>query len=129
MEYVDVTDELIWAELDEDKCPCQGNGWAFIEDWEECPLHFQGQLHPMSVDLLLDDPARLEEAKRVSNLNWKIDQAKEEVRQARVKLQLAQSSLSMLELELINKTPTRQMEIIKIQECYPTVQMKAVRPQ
>lgn len=37
-----------WAEEDETACPCRGNGWALsdVDTWHECPIHFEGQLHP-----------------------------------------------------------------------------------
>lgn len=121
----------IWAELDESICPCEGNGWALIKDeWRECPLHFCGQLHPESKDLLLDDLKELAETEKSSILNWKINKAKEKVSELQAQVRQAQIELYALELELTNRTPTIKLEIVPLnRNCYPTVRMKAVRPE
>ena len=41
-----------WAEADADRCPCHGNGWALsdVDTWHECPIHYNGQMHPECYD-------------------------------------------------------------------------------
>lgn len=113
----DPFDTSFWGELEEIDCPCQGEGWANINgSWSECGIHYRGQLHPESKELLLDEPGKLAEAERASFLKWKVDAAKEEVRKLTVALQLAQNNLHLLELEQINKTPTIQMKAVVIPE-------------
>jgi hypothetical protein len=95
-----------WS-MDELECPCGGGGWA--EDkagWAECPLHFEGQLHPESRILLLDDPARLEEENRKSILHFKIREKRGIILELQKSLKAQQEAILKLELELINKTPT-----------------------
>jgi hypothetical protein len=105
---------MIWAELEEEHCPCQGTGWAQMPDesWETCFLHFQGQLHPESKMLLLDDKARLQEEERRSHLRWKIGKTRDEIADLATKLREQQALLVKYELELINKTPTVRMPAI-----------------
>lgn len=127
---VNLFDPSFWAEIEEIDCPCQGTGWANVDDqWKECPIHYAGHLHPESRDLLLDEPKKLAEAERTAQLTWRIEQQREAVRKLQVELQLAQHSLVQLELELVNKTPTTKIEAINLPvHCFPTVEMKAVRP-
>jgi len=124
-------DSSFWAELEEIDCPCQGDGWANINDeWGECPIHFHGQLHPESRDLLLDDPKVLAEAERQSTLSWRLEKARHDLNELQVKVRHAQYNIHLLELEKVNRTATTKMEVVKMPEnCYPTVQMKAVRPE
>ncbi len=123
-------DTEFWSELEEIDCPCQGSGWGNINnEWKECAIHFEGQLHPESRDLLLDDPAGLRAAERASCLAYRINKAKEEVAELQTKLRHATYNLTLLELEQVNKTPTTKVKAFEMPEnCYPTVQMKAVRP-
>jgi len=104
----------IWAELEEEHCPCQGTGWAQMTDdsWENCFLHFKGQLHPESRMLLLDDKARLQEEERRSHLRWKIEKSHLLIAELAGKLKAAQAALVQYELELINKTPTVKMSAV-----------------
>lgn len=127
--YVDPFENTLWFEMEEINCPCQGDGHANInEEWEECPIHYHGQLHPQSRVLLLDDPITLLEVERVSILNWKIGKVRAELLEHQEKVRNAQHKLFLLELEIINKTPTIKLEAIKIPEkCYPTVEMRAVK--
>lgn len=37
------------AALEDGKeCPCRGRGWICnpFDYWQECPIHFSGQMHP-----------------------------------------------------------------------------------
>jgi hypothetical protein len=105
--------EDIIYELDEDDCPCSGFGWtAHGNSWKECPLHFEGQLHPESKQLLLDDLNQLHEEERKSMLRWKIDQVKKNISNIQQTLRAEQANLVKLELELINRTPTVKMPAI-----------------
>jgi hypothetical protein len=107
-------DEQFWAELDENRCPCAGEGWAQTDifQWKECPIHFHGQLHPESKDLLLDDPARLEEEDRKSQLRYKIASCKAAVEHYQGLIRDQQKLMVQFELELINKTVTVQMPAV-----------------
>jgi|SRR5579885_957063 len=104
----------LWAELDEARCPCQGEGWAEIDTdtYRECPIHFVGQLHPQTRVLLLDEPARLAEEERRSQIRYRLDEAKKLVDGLQIQLRVAQKQVVELELELINKTPTKKMPAI-----------------
>jgi hypothetical protein len=101
------TDNTFWAELDESHCPCEGRGWADIEgNWTECPIHFEGQIHPESKQLLLDDLKQLQEEERKSILRWKMKKTRETIAEIQQSLKEEQAKLVKLELELINRTPT-----------------------
>lgn len=102
-----------WAELDEKDCPCDGSGWAeFVSQTEQCPIHYNGQLHPDSQALLLDEPDRLREEERKSNLKWRIGKVQATITELQTNLKEAQKTLVGLELELINKTPTVKMQAV-----------------
>jgi hypothetical protein len=105
--------EDVIFELDEDTCPCRGLGWAECgRDWVECPIHFEGQLHPESKQLLLDDLRQLREEERKSILKWKIEQSRKRIAEAQHALRAEQAALVKLELELINRTPTVKMPAV-----------------
>lgn len=108
-------DEKFWAELDEARCPCHGSGWAQtdVSSWKECPIHYLGQLHPESRELLLDDPALLQEEERKSFLRFKIASCKEAIALAQEEIKKQQKMLVQYELELINKTVTTKMVAVK----------------
>lgn len=102
-----------WAELDETYCPCEGTGWADVNGvMTQCFIHYQGQLHPDSLALLMDEPDRLREEERKSHLRWKIEQAKQKIIEIQAALKETQKSVVNLELELINKTPTVKMQAV-----------------
>ena len=104
-----------WSEIDEDNCPCNGTGWGDVsESWQECPIHFHGQLHPESRLLLLDEPSRLREEERKSQLIWNIVKVKEEIKTATASLKKHYANLRKWELELTNRTPTLKVEILKL---------------
>lgn len=108
-----------WAEIDDIKCPCKGKGWALrSKEWVECPVHFVGQLHPESRDLLLDDPISLKEEERKSHLKWRIDVHQTELAEAFSRVKSLQQRISMLQYELINKTPTVRMEAVRIDDLF-----------
>lgn len=105
-------DDIIY-EPDEDTCPCGGLGWVEAgQAWHECPIHFEGQLHPESKQLLLDDLRSLQEEERKSILNWKIGQVRKRIADVQQTLRAEQATLVMLELELINRTTTIKMPAI-----------------
>jgi hypothetical protein len=105
-------DDIIY-ELDEDDCPCRGFGWTEHGlSWKECPLHFEGQLHPESKQLLLDDLNQLHEEERKSMLRWKIEQVRRNIGTIQHTLRQEQAKLVKLELELINRTPTIKMPAV-----------------
>lgn len=110
-----------WADLDEDRCPCRGHGWAEVDEdvWKECPIHFDGQLHPHTKELLLDEPAKLLEEERKSQLVYKIKQARNLVASLQDQLNKTQQEVLALELELINKTPTRKIEAVSLEGLLP----------
>lgn len=97
-----------WFHMDETKCACLGQGWAQVDNqlWKECPVHFEGQLHPETRVLLLDEPERLVEEERKSRLRFQIDDAKEHITKFQSLLKEQQTRLVKLELELINRTET-----------------------
>jgi hypothetical protein len=101
--------------MDEHTCACQGLGWAESakDVYVECPVHYEGQLHPDTLALLLDEPDRMVEEERKSRLKYRI-------KDARSKITGAQEKLRKMELELINRTPTvRAMPAVKYE---PTVE-------
>jgi hypothetical protein len=97
-----------WCHMDESKCPCGGQGWAEVDNgtWKECPVHFEGQLHPETRVLLLDEPAHLAEEERKSRLNYQIKTTREQIKELQGALKNQQQHLVALELELINRTAT-----------------------
>ncbi len=119
-----VHDESFWAEREDIDCPCQGEGWADIDnEWTECPVHFQGQLHPETYALLLDDP-KLAETERKSILNWRIAKVRSELAEMQMKVRHAQYDLHLLELELVNKTATIQMKAVNVDELLKQTEAK-----
>ena len=102
--------EDVFFELDEEDCPCRGIGWAEVgRDWKECPIHYEGQLHPESKQLLLDDLRQLKEEEKKSILRWKIENSKKSIAELQAALRVQQNNLVRLELELTNRTPTVRM--------------------
>ena len=104
-----------WSELEDEVCPCKGTGWALMnEDWENCFIHYHGQIHPESKMLLLDDKQKLQEEDRRSQLRWKISKSREKITVLQAQIKIEQRLLAGLELELINKTPTIKMPAVKV---------------
>lgn len=104
-----------WAELDENRCACHGCGWAEVskDEWVECPIHFEGQLHPDTQALLFDEPDRLAEEERKARLRFQIKESQSKINEAQQLLHSQQAKLKQLELELINRTPTvRAMQAV-----------------
>jgi hypothetical protein len=97
-----------WVEMDENKCRCRGTGWAEVSQdrYTECPIHYEGQLHPDTQALLLDEPNRLAEEERKSRLQYHIKEARIKILDFQKQLKAEQEKLVKLELELINRTPT-----------------------
>lgn len=107
-------------------CP----GWiARKGSLEKCKLHYCGQLHPETRNLLLDEPDKLAEEERRSILHFKVDQQKKVVAEKRFELQAEEDLLSKMELELIKRTPTvrlmpavkpnPEIEILKVEDYDP----------
>ena len=104
-----------WSELDENDCPCHGSGWADVNGKDEtCSLHYKGQLHPETQALLLDEPKRLADEERKSNLKWKISQCSDRITALKSQLNLEQVELNRLSLELINRTPTTKLQAVVV---------------
>lgn len=97
-----------WCHMDEFQCPCGGQGWAQVDNdsWKECPIHYEGQLHPETRVLLFDEPALLLEEERKSRLQYHIKIAREQIKELQGALKNQQQHLVKLELELINRTAT-----------------------
>lgn len=104
----------VWCELEEDDCPCQGSGWAYCDSWQECPIHFRGQLHPESRSLLLDDPVTLSQEERKSFLRWQIEQSRVKINTLKQQLRQEEAAFNAMELELVKRTPTLKMEVISM---------------
>jgi hypothetical protein len=105
-----------WSELEDEACPCKGSGWAQIEGetWENCFIHFNGQLHPESKSLLLNEPKKLQEEERRALLRYKIQKSRERINILQSQLKTEQKMLGVHELELINKTPTVRMKAVDV---------------
>lgn len=115
MDSIDPFDTKFWPELDEIDCPCKGWGWAVIDGKDEmCGIHYHGQLHPQSKELLLDEPDRLAEEERKSFLNWQIKQTESKIRELKSSLDKEQANLVQLNLELVNRTPTTKMKAVRM---------------
>lgn len=103
----------VWAQIEDKECPCKGKGWALQgETWEDCPIHFYGQLHPQSRDLLLDDPYLLKEEERKSHLRWRIAARNKEITELKTRAVKLESEVRQLEHELINRTATIRMAAV-----------------
>lgn len=114
METTTGTDDF-WSELDEKDCPCHGNGWADVNGKDEtCALHFRGQLHPETQALLLDEPKRLADEERKSNLKWRISQCADKITALKSQLKLEEIELNKLTLEMINRTPTTKLHAVVV---------------
>ena len=107
-----------WVEIEEKNCPCKGKGWAFRDKWVECPIHFIGQLHPESRNLLLDDPVSLKEEERKSHLKWRIDVHQTELEQIQIREQKLKNQIRILQSELISKTATVRMEAVNVEDLF-----------
>ncbi len=103
----------MWAQIEEKDCPCKGSGWALQADWEECPIHFYGQLHPQSRDLLLDDPPRLKEEERKSQLRWRIVSREIEIVTLQSRIDKLKLECKKMQSELVSRTATIKMEAVK----------------
>ena len=99
-----------WAELDEHRCACRGLGWveAGKDKYVECPIHYEGQLHPDTMALLLDEPERMATEERKAKLHYQIRESKTKITLLQDQLKAEQYKLFQFELELINRTPTVQ---------------------
>lgn len=105
-----------WAQLDEKDCPCQGTGWAQVDvdQWKTCHIHFEGQLHPETRALLLDDEFLLKEEERKCRLRWQINEKKSYIADMERLAREGKEALFKLELELINRTVTvRSMPAVR----------------
>lgn len=123
--------EAHWAQLDEKDCPCQGTGWAQVDvdQWKTCHIHFEGQLHPETRTLILDDPPLLKEEERKARLKFQINEKKQYIADMQKLVREGQEALLKLELELTNRTITIPGMPAMRPEAYPTVRaMPAVRP-
>jgi hypothetical protein len=108
---------MTWANLDDQRCPCSGSGWAEVDlgVWKECPIHYEGQLHPESRVLLLDEPNRLAEEERKSGIKFQIKQLRDQNYDLHLQIKNNQAKMAALELDLINRTPTvRAMPAIRL---------------
>lgn len=115
MDSLDPFDTKFWSELDEIDCPCKGWGWAVLDGKDEqCSIHYHGQLHPQSKELLLDEPERLEEEERKSFLNWQIKQGEEKIASLKNQLDQESKNLVKLKLDLVNRTPTIKMKAVRL---------------
>ncbi len=97
-----------WSDMDQSRCPCHGKGWAEVDldVWKECSLHYEGQLHPHSRVLLLDEPDKLAEEERKSGINYQIKKLRDRNYDLHLEIQNNKNKELALELELINQTPT-----------------------
>lgn len=108
-----------WSQTDSKSCPCGGSGWAQMNSmgWQECSIHFFGQIHPETYRLLLDEPSRLEEEKRRASLMFEIRVSRELLEKLKHETKLEQENLLKLERDLVNKTPTiRAIPAVRITE-------------
>jgi hypothetical protein len=88
--------------------------------WKECLIHYEGQLHPETQALLLDEPKRLTEEERKSRLQFQIKETRECIADLQGSLKEQQKRLVKLELELINRTATvKEMSAVRWEEYDP----------
>lgn len=103
------------SEVDEEYqeiCLCMDGGWIQTQsNWVTCEDHYNGQLHPESVVLLLDEPLKLKEEERLSQLRWKISKSQEQINRLTINLRLEYAKLRQLEIELSNKSPTVKVQL------------------
>jgi hypothetical protein len=106
-----------WADVDEGRCPCHGSGWAQVDldVFKVCSIHFAGQLHPQTRMLLLDEPDKLAEEERKNGIYFQINQLRDRNYNLHLEIQNNKHKVFVLELELINRTPTvRAMPAMKV---------------
>lgn len=102
-----------YFDLEIHSCKCLGKGWVSIDDdWIECPVHFAGQIHPDSYNLLVDDPKKLAEEQKRQELLFKIKSSNNRIEHLFKEIKAEKAYLNKLEYELVNKTPTIEMKII-----------------
>lgn len=113
--------EKFWAELDEEICPCKGSGWRELADnlYQECPIHYAGQMLPPDRLEFIGDPKRLAEEERKSILKWQINNIALAIQKQENILLSLKSKYKLLQSELINKTPTLRMSSV-VQETSPS---------
>lgn len=100
--------------LDSEKCRCHGDGWIVAgPSFDECPIHYEGQLHPDSKSLLFDDPKALEDAKHKSKLKWLLKEKENEILYLEKKIMKSKEEKRSIEKELMQKTTTK-MPAIKL---------------
>jgi len=94
-----------------DEMDCENSrclGWIELStgSWAQCSIHYEGQLHPDTLALLFDEPAKLREEERKSALRFQVRQTRTLIASLQMQIKLEQQNLCRMELELINKTPT-----------------------
>lgn len=83
--------------------------------WKTCPVHFEGQLHPNTRALLLDDAPVLAEEERKARIRFQIAEKREYIAEMQRLAREGQATLFKLELELVNRTATvRNMAAVKL---------------
>lgn len=98
--------ELDWH-LDDGQCPCLGSGWAQNKtEWQECYVHYNGQLMPEIINLLLDDQKQLLSETKKSILKFEINKCKNFIAVLQKEIDAERQRLIKFECELINHTPT-----------------------
>lgn len=104
-----------WFNLDIEKCPCHGSGWAELDNnvWRKCSCHYTGQLRP---DLLMDDLEVIFEDEEIETLKLRINDMEDFIDSLKGLLRRSEDKLYDLKLELINKTPTVKVEIVELIE-------------
>lgn len=100
--------------LDDSKCACKGSGWVYTNSWHHCLIHYEGNLHPESKDLIVGDIEKLYEAERLSVLRFKIKRSRDKVLELEKEINNQNFLITKYELELVNRTPTIQMRAVKI---------------
>jgi septal ring factor EnvC (AmiA/AmiB activator) len=93
--------------MDAHKCNCNGGGWIDNgNDYEQCIVHYCGQLHPDSIRLLQDDPTALQLEKKRAEIKYKLMLNYEKLSELQTSMNSVKNQIAHLELQLTNSTPT-----------------------
>ena len=84
------------------KCKCHPIGWVRVgsRTWKPCPIHYTGQLHPVTRDRLIDEVDRLAQAEMRSRLSWRIAKKIESITSLKELLSEELSELDRMQTEL-----------------------------
>jgi len=104
------------------KCKCHPIGWVRVgsRSWKPCPIHYTGQLHPVTRDRLMDEADRLAQAEMRSRLSWRIAKKMENISTLKTLLsdELVELDKMQAELNRLSKVDILHEEDLDVDSFY-----------